>query len=93
LRKNQRVEALATTASREVALAEALGVELGFEMLLAGPIHGGIGQAQHDPSDDPQDQCGIGSSHPAKVFLHANVQAVVQPALNDPVLAFELEQA
>jgi hypothetical protein len=91
--KNQRVEALTTAASREVSLPEALGVEFGFGMVLAGLIHGGIGQAEHDPPDDAQDQGGVRGAHPAEVFLHANVQTVVQPAFDDPVLAFESEQA
>ena len=91
MRKNQCIEALATTAGCEVALPEAFGVELGFGMLLAGFIDGRIGQAQHDAPDDAQDESGIGGAHAAEVFLHTHVQAVVQSALNDPVLAFELE--
>jgi len=62
-------------------------------MLLAHSIHGGIGQTEDHPPDHAQDQRRAGRPHPAEVFLHTHVQAVVQPALNDPVLAFELEQA
>lgn len=93
LRKNQRVQALATTPSREIALPEAFGVEFGFGVALAGSIHGGIGQTQHDPPDHAQDQCRMGGPDAAEVLLQAHVQAVVQPAFNDPILAFELEQA
>jgi len=87
------VETLATTARREEVLAKAFGVGFGFGILLANSIHGGIGQTEHHPPYHPQDQRRAGRPHPAKVFLHTHVQAVVQPALNDPVLAFELEQA
>lgn len=93
MRKNQRVEALATAASREEALPEAFGVGFGFGVLPARLVHGGIGQTEHHPPDHPQDQRRTGRPHAAEVFLHAHVQAVVQSALNDPVLAFELEQA
>lgn len=93
MRKNQRVETLATATRRDIALPETFGVEFGFGMLLAGLIRCGIGQAEHDSPEDTQDQGGIRGSHPAEVFLHTNIQAVVQPAFHDPVLAFELEQA
>ena len=93
MRKNQRLEPLATPASREIALAEAFGVELGFGIFLAGLIHGGIGQAEHDAPDHAQDQCGIGGPYSAEVLLEAHVQTVVQAAFNDPVSAFELEDA
>ena len=93
LRKNQRLETLAPTTSREEALPKAFGIGFGFGIFLASFVHGGIGQAEHHPPDHPQDQRRTGRAHPAEVFLHTHVQAVVQPALNDPVLAFELEQA
>ena len=93
LRKNQRLEALATAPSREEALPKAFGVGFGFGIFLASFVHGGIGQAEHHPPDHPQDQRRIGRPHPAEVFLHTHVEAVVQSALNDPILAFELEQA
>ena len=93
LRKNQRLEALAPAPRREEALPKALGVEFGFGIVLARFVHGGIGQAEHHPPDHPQDQRRIGRPHPAEVFLHTHVEAVVQSALNDPILALELEQA
>jgi hypothetical protein len=93
LGKNQRLEALATATSREEALPKAFGIGFGFGIFLASFVHGGIGQAEHHPSDHPQDQRRTGRPHPAEVFLHTHVEAVVQSALNDPVLAFELEQA
>ena len=93
LRKNQRLEARATAPSRKEALPKALGVEFGFGMFLARFVHGGIGQAEPHPPEHPQDQRRIGRPHPAEVFLHTHVEAVVQSALNDPILALELEQA
>jgi len=90
--QNQRVQPLATTPSREIALAEAFGVEFGFGIVLAGLIHSGIGQTQHDPPDHAQNQCRIRGPYPAEVLLEAHVPTVVQPAFNDPVWAFELEQ-
>jgi len=93
LRKDQRLEALATATSREEALPKAFCVGFGFGIFHASSVHGGIGQAEQHPPDDPQDQRRTGRAHPAEVFLHTHVEAVVQSALNDPVLAFELEQA
>ncbi len=93
LRKNQRVQTLATAASREIALAEAFSVEFGFGILFAGLIHGRVGQTQDDPPDHAQNQRGVRGPHPAQVLLQAHVQAVVQAAFNHPVLALELEQA
>ena len=92
MRKNQRLEALATAPRREVALPEALGVTFGFGLLLARLVHGRIGQAEHDTPEGAQNQGRIRGPHPAEVFLHANVQTVMQPAFDDPVLALELEQ-
>lgn len=60
---------------------------------MAGLIHGRIGQAQHDAADHAQDQRRTRRPYPAEVFLHTHIQAVVQSALNHPVLPFELEQA
>ena len=93
MRKNQRLQALATPTCREIALPKAFGVGFGFGIALAGLIHGGIGQTQHDPPDQAQDQRGVGGPDAAEVLWQAHVQAVVQAAFNDPVLAFELEQA
>ena len=73
-------------------MTKALGVEFGFRILFAGLIHSRVGQAQHDAADHTQDQRRVRGSNPAEVFLHTHIQAVVQPAFNDPVLTFELEQ-
>ena len=93
MRKNQRVESLATTTRREIALAGAFGVEFGFGIFAAGLIHGGIGQTEHDAPDHAQDPCGRRGPYSAEVLLQAHVQTVVEAAFNDPVLTFELEQA
>ncbi len=90
--KNQRLEALATSTSRKIALPEAFGVEFGLRILFAGLVHGRIGQTEHDAADHTQDQRRTRGPYPAEVFLHTHIQTMVQPALNDPVLAFELEQ-
>lgn len=93
LRKNQRVQTVAPTARREIALAKSLGVEFGFRISFASLVHRRVGQTEHDPPDRAQDPRGVGRPYPAQVFLQAHVQAVVQAAFNHPVPAFELEQA
>lgn len=82
----------AATIGKE-ALAELFGVEFGFGIALSRFIHCSIGQAEHDPPDHTQDQRGIRGPYPAQIFLHRDVQAVVQAAFNDPVLPFELQHA
>lgn len=85
------MKALATSPSRGEALAEALGVLLGLWILLAGSIHGRVGQAHDQAPSHAQDANGVGAANPAQVLLQREVQAVVQPALDDPVVAFEPE--
>ena len=93
LRKNQRLESFPPPPRREEALPKAFGVEFGFGIFLARAIHGRIGQTEHHAPDHPQDPRRTRRPDPTEIFLHTHVQAVVQPALDDPVLAFELQQA
>ena len=62
-------------------------------MSLARLIHGGIGQTEHDPPEQAQHPRRIGCPNAAGILVHRHIQAVMQPAFNDPVVAFELQQA
>ena len=92
-RKSERVEALVAAARSEESLAVGFGVCLGLGLALAQLIQGGVGQAQDHAPDRTQDACGIGVAHPAKVFLHRDIQAMMQPAFDHPITALEPEHA
>jgi hypothetical protein len=87
------VETFASTAGAQELLPEGFGIGLGFWIGFAGPVYGGIGEAEHDAPDHAQDQRRIGGAHPAVVLLHADIQAVVQTAFNDPVSPFEAKHS
>lgn len=87
------MEAFAATTGGEEALPETFGVAFRFGIVLARFVHDGIRQAEHDPSEHSQHQSRIRRPYPAQVLLQGNVQAVVQSAFNDPVVAFEVEHS
>jgi CheY-like chemotaxis protein len=49
-----------------------------------------LGQADGQPAEAGQDHRRIGLTHPAAVLLQADVQGMMQPALNDPIEPFVL---
>lgn len=91
--EDQRLESFPSSASRAETLLESFGVALGFGISPPGDIHRGIGQTQHDSSDHSQHQSRIGCPYSAEVLLHGDIQAMVQPALDDPVVTFKSKQA
>lgn len=87
------MEAFAPTAGGEVVLPEGFCIALGFGVGIAGLVYCGIGQAEHDAPNHAQDQRRIGRAHPAVVFVHRDIQTMVQAAFNDPVGSFELQHS
>ena len=75
------------------ALAIAFGVGFCFRMFVSQVVERGVGQAEQNPPDHPKHARGVWIANAAEVLLHRDVQAVVQPALDDPVAAFELQHA
>lgn len=83
------LEALGSLACAQEALPVGFGVGLGFGLGLAPVIDGGVAQTEQDPPNGSQDARGVGIAHAAQILLHGQVQAVMQTAFNDPILAFE----
>lgn len=77
----------------EESLAVGFGVGFGFGLVFAPLIQGGVGQAQDDTSDGAEHTRGIGVAHAAEVFLHGDVQAMMEPAFNHPITALEPKHA
>ena len=91
--EDQRMESFPSSASRAEALLESFGVALGFGVGPAGDVHRGIGQTQHDSPDHSQHQSRMGCPYSTEVLLHGDIQAMVQSALDDPVVTFKSKQA
>lgn len=64
---------------------------LGVELSALGHPH--LGKADHHSAEEAQDKGCLGMAHPAVIFAQGHIQGVMQCALNDPVAAFELEEA
>ena len=86
------MKALTATPSGKEALAKAACVAFGLRVDLASLIHSRVGQTDDDPADHPQHARRLGRAHPAEIFLQRHIQAVMEPAFNDPVAALEPEQ-
>ena len=79
-------------AGGEEALLEGFEVGLGLGTLLPPVIHGGVGQADHDPAKGAQHARGVGMAHAALILVQGHIQTMVQPTLNHPVAALEPQQ-
>lgn len=90
--ENQGVEAFATAAGGEQALPEALGVVFRLGMELASAIDCGVGQTDDEAPDHSQNPHGVRAADAAQILLQGDVEAVVQPALDDPVFALQPQQ-
>ena len=54
---------------------------------------GGLRYAHDQSAEQTQQQRGVGLAHAAAVLVERNVQRMMQPALDDPIAALELEPA
>lgn len=52
-----------------------------------------MGEAYHYPAKQAQGKGRLGIAHPTVIFTQGYVQRVVQAAFDDPIAAFESEQA
>ena len=64
---------------------------LGVECAALGHPH--LGKADHHSAKEAQDKGCLGIAHSAVILAQGHIQGVMQCALNDPVTAFELEEA
>lgn len=53
----------------------------------------GEGKADGDPAEHAQHQRGVGVAHPALILLHGDIQCLMESALNNPIAAFEPQEA
>ena len=83
------METLTTAAGGSELFLEGAGVGLGFGIVLARLIHGGVGQTHDYSSDRAKHPRRFGCAHTALVLMEGDVQTMVEPAFNDPVAALE----
>ena len=71
-------------------LLKALGIGFGFWLVSAARIDGRVAAADDNSTHGTQNPGRVGVAHAAEIFPQADVQAVVQATLNDPVISFHL---
>lgn len=91
--EHQGLQAVAATVGTPEALLELAGghAALGVELAALGHPH--LGKADHHAAKEAQDKSCLGIAHSAVILAQGHIQGVMQCALNDPVTAFELEEA
>ena len=87
------MQAVGTTIGAAEALLEFAGGHsaLGVECAALGHPH--LGKADHHSAKEAQDKGCLGIAHSAVILAQGHIQGVMEGALNDPVTAFELEEA
>ena len=52
-----------------------------------------LGETDRHPAKQAERKSGLGVAHPALILAQSDVQSVMQAALDDPIAAFEFEEA
>ena len=91
--KNECLEALRAAVAVVEPFLELAGGGPAARVAFAAGRQPRLGKTDHHPAKQAQGKGGLGLAHPAAILAERDVQRMVQAALNDPVAAFELEDA